>query len=67
VIEAMKEHGGVYLVAIGGAGALISKHIRRCRIIAYPDLGPEAIRELEVESFPVIVANDVYGGDIYTR
>jgi fumarate hydratase subunit beta len=65
VKDAMKEHKAVYLAATGGAAALIAKNIKAVKIIAYEDLGPEAIRELEVEDFPVIVANDTYGGDLY--
>ena len=65
VREAMQKYKAVYLAATGGAGALIAKNIKVARIIAYEDLGPEAIRELEVENFPVIVANDAFGGDLY--
>ena len=64
VIEAMKKHKAVYLAAVGGA-ALIAKRIKRVRIIAFEDLGPEAIRELEVEDFPAIVVNDTKGNDLY--
>lgn len=65
VIEAMKKHKAVYLAAVGGAGALISKTIKKAEIIAYEDLGPEAIRKLHVEDFPAVVVNDVYGSDLY--
>lgn len=65
VRDAMKQYKAIYLAATGGAGALIAKNIKAARIIAYEDLGPEAIRELEVEDFPVIVANDAFGGDLY--
>ncbi|MGD8979335.1 MAG: Fe-S-containing hydro-lyase [candidate division WOR-3 bacterium] len=65
VRDAMKKHKAVYFAATGGAGALIAKNINAARIIAYEDLGPEAIRELEVTDFPVIVANDAFGGDLY--
>jgi len=65
VREAMEKHKAVYFAATGGAAALISKNIKAVKIIAYEDLGPEAIRELEVENFPVIVANDAHGGDLY--
>ena len=65
VREAMKKHKAVYFAATGGAAALISKNIKAVKIIAYEDLGPEAIRELEVEDFPVIVANDAHGSDLY--
>jgi len=65
VKNAMKKYGAVYLAAIGGAGALISKSIKKSEIIAYEELGTEAIRRLEVEDFPAIVVNDIYGGDLY--
>ena len=65
VRDAMQKHKAVYLAATGGAAALIAKNIKAMKIIAYEDLGPEAIRELEVEDFPVIVANDAHGGDLY--
>lgn len=65
VKEAMKKYKAVYLGAIGGAGALLSKCIKKAELIAYEDLGAEAIRKLEVENFPVIVVNDIYGGDLY--
>ena len=65
VIEAMKEHGAVYFGAIGGCGALLSKCIKKAEIIAYEDLGAEAIRRLEVEDFPVIVIIDSDGNNLY--
>ena len=65
VIEAMKENFGVYFGAIGGAGALISKCIKKSEIICYDDLGAEAIRKLEVENFPVIVVIDSEGNNLY--
>lgn len=65
VVELLKNYKAVYFIATGGAGALISKKIKSAKIIAYEDLGPEAVMELEVEDFPVIVANDIYGGDIF--
>ena len=65
VIEAMKKYKAVYLAAVGGAAALIAKRIKKVRIIAFEDLGPEAIRELEVENFPAIVVNDIKGRDLY--
>ncbi len=65
VIDAMKKHKAVYFAAIGGAGALISKSIVKAEVIAYPELGPEAIYELEVKDFPAVVVNDVFGGDLY--
>ncbi len=65
VVEAMKRYKAVYFAAVGGTAALIARSVRSSRIIAYEDLGTEAIRELEVEDFPVIVANDVLGNDLY--
>jgi fumarate hydratase subunit beta len=65
VKEAMKKYKAVYFAAIGGAGALISKSIKKSEIIAYEELGAEAIRRLEVEDFPATVVNDIYGGDLY--
>ena len=65
VIDAMKKHKAVYFGATGGAGALIAKSIKKADIIAYEDLGPEAIRRMEVVDFPVIVINDIKGNDLY--
>ncbi|MBR5224401.1 MAG: Fe-S-containing hydro-lyase [Clostridia bacterium] len=65
VIEAMKEHGAVYFGATGGCGALLSKCIKKSEIIAYEDLGAEAIRRLEVEDFPVTVIIDSEGNNLY--
>ena len=65
VKDAMKKYKAVYFGAIGGAGALISKSIKKAEVIAYEDLGAEAIRCLEVENFPATVINDIYGGDLY--
>lgn len=65
VRDAMKKHKAVYLAAIGGTGALISRSITKSEIIAYEDLGPEAILRLEVKDFPATVINDIYGGDLY--
>jgi len=67
VIEAMKKYKAVYLGATGGAGALIAKSIKKAEIVAYEDLGPEAIRKLEVEDFPVVVINDTKGNDLYVE
>jgi fumarate hydratase subunit beta len=61
----MVEYRAVYLGAIGGAGALISKSIKKAEVVAYEELGAEAVRRLEVEDFPVTVVNDIYGGDLY--
>ena len=65
VKDAMIKHRAIYLAAIGGAGALISKSIKKSEVIAYEELGTEAIRRLEVVDFPATVANDIYGGDLY--
>ena len=65
VKDAIKQHKAVYLAAIGGAGALIAKSIKKSEVIAYEELGAEAIRRLEVEDFPVTVVNDIYGNDLY--
>ena len=65
VIAAMKEYGAVYFGAIGGCGALLSKCIKKAEVIAYEDLGTEAIRRLEVENFPVIVVIDSEGNNLY--
>jgi fumarate hydratase subunit beta len=67
VKEAMKQHKAVYFGAIGGAGALASKNIKKAEVIAYEELGAEAVRRLEVEDFPVTVVNDIYGGDLYLQ
>ncbi len=66
VAAAMKEFGAVYFAAVGGAAALISMSIKNVRVVAYEELGPEAIRELRVENFPVIVAQDCNGGNLYS-
>jgi len=65
VKDAMKKYKAVYLAAIGGTGALISKSIKKSEVIAYEELGTEAVRRLEVEDFPATVVNDIYGGDLY--
>ncbi len=65
VIEAMKKTNAVYFAAVGGAGALLSKHITKCEVIAYDDLGTEAIHKLYVEDFPVIVVIDRKGNSLY--
>jgi fumarate hydratase subunit beta len=65
VKEAMKRYKAVYLGAIGGAGALISSCIKKVDMVAYKDLGTEALRRIEVRDFPVTVVNDIYGGDLY--
>ena len=65
VIAAMKECGAVYFGAIGGCGALLSRCIKKAEVIAYEDLGAEAIRRLEVENFPVVVIIDAEGNNLY--
>jgi len=65
VRQALREHGAVHLATIGGAGALLSKHITSAEIVAYGDLGTEAIRRLEVVDFPAVVAYDAAGGSVY--
>ena len=67
VKKAMVKHGAVYFAAIGGAGALMSKSIVKADVIAYPELGAEAIRRMEVRDFPAIVAIDAQGNDLYIR
>ncbi len=66
-LDAMKQYQAVYFAAIGGTGALIAKSIKKAEIIAYPELGAEAVLRLEVENFPVAVINDIYGGDLYRQ
>ncbi len=65
VKEAIKSHGAVYFGALGGGAALLAKRIKSAEVIAFEDLGAEAVRRLEVDRFPVVVINDVYGGDAY--
>ena len=65
VVESMKAHGAVYFGAIGGCGALLSQCIRSCQLVAYPDLGAEAIYRLEVENFPAVVVIDALGNNLY--
>lgn len=65
VKDAMVKYKGIYFAAVGGAAALISRSIKSAEILAYEDLGPEAIRNLEVEDFPAVVINDCHGGDLY--
>lgn len=67
VKEAVARNGCVYFAAIGGAGALLSKAIKKSEVIAYEDLGTEAVRRLEVEDFPAIVVMDAEGSDLYEK
>lgn len=65
VRASLRQYKAVYFAAIGGAGALISKCIKKSEVIAFPELGTEAVRRLEVRHFPVIVAHDAFGGNAY--
>ena len=65
VKNSIQKERAVYFAAVGGAAALIAKSIQKAELIAYEDLGAEAIRKLEVKDFPAIVVNDMYGGDLY--
>ena len=67
VKEAIKKHKAIYFVTIGGAGALLAKSIKQAEVIAYEDLGTEAILRLNVENLPAIVANDIHGGDLFEQ
>ncbi len=67
VKDAIKKYEAVYFATIGGAGALLAKTIKKVDIVAYEDLGPEAILRLNVENFPAIVANDIYGEDLFEQ
>ncbi len=65
VVDVIKEHGAIYFLAVGGAGALLAQRIKKAEVIAYPDLGAEAIYRLEVEDFPLIVGIDSEGRNAY--
>jgi len=65
VREAMAKYKALYFAATGGAGALLARRIRSAEIVAWEELGPEAVRRLVVEDFPLVVVNDVYGNDLY--
>ena len=65
VRHALQRHRAVYFASVGGAAALVAKSVRSMEVIAYPELGPEAVRRLEVVDFPAIVINDIYGNDAY--
>jgi fumarate hydratase subunit beta len=67
VKEAIKKYKAVYLAAAGGAGALLASAIKEAEVIAYEELGPEAVMRLTVENFPTVVANDIHGGDLFER
>ncbi len=66
VIDSMKEYKAIYFAAIGGAGALIAECITSSEVVAYPELGPEAIRKLSIENLPVVVAIDSFGSNLYS-
>lgn len=67
VRESLKRNKAVYMAATGGAAALLAQRITAAKVVAYEDLGPEAIRELRVKEFPVVVINDMYGADLYAE
>lgn len=67
VRDALKKYGGVYFGATGGAGALLSTCIKEAKVIAFPEMGPEALRELRVENLPLLVINDSIGGELYVQ
>ncbi len=67
VIEAMKKYKAIYFGATGGAGAVLARSIKKAKVVAYEDLGPEAIHRLEVEDFPAVVINDTKGNDLYVE
>jgi fumarate hydratase subunit beta len=67
VKKAIKKYKAVYLAAAGGIGVLLSSAVKEAKVIAYEELGPEAIMRLVVENFPTVVANDIYGGDLFER
>lgn len=63
--DLLASYGAVYMVATGGAGALLASRVKAAEVIAYPELGPEAVRRIDLSSFPVYVAYDTAGGDLY--
>lgn len=67
VRDAIVKYQGLYLAATGGAGALLAQRIKKAEVVAYEDLGPEAIRRIEVEDFPAVVINDIHGNDLYEQ
>lgn len=67
VLAAIREHGGLYLGATGGAGALLGQCVKQAKVLAFPDLGPEAVHELVVENMPLLVINDAQGGELYAE
>jgi fumarate hydratase subunit beta len=67
VQRALESYQAVYMIAIGGAAALIARSIHEAEVIAYPELGPEALRQLRVVNFPAVVEHDIYGQDLYEQ
>ena len=67
VLRSIRENKALYLAAVGGAGALLASRIKESEVIAYPELGPEAVRRLVVERFPAVVINDAHGADLYRQ
>lgn len=67
VKDSIKQYKAVYFAAVGGTAALLSQTVKKVDLIAYPDLGTEAVYRLEIENFPAIVINDIYGGDLYEQ
>ena len=67
VMEALAKYGAVYLAATGGAGALLAERIKSSELLAWPELGPEAVLRIELDGFPVLVAGDAVGGDLYEQ
>ncbi len=67
VVDAIQRNGGVYLCAVGGAGALAAKSVRSLEVIAFEDLGCESVKRLEIEDFPLLVAIDCHGGNLFER
>ena len=65
VLDAMRGHGAAYLAAAGGAGALLASCVTECELVAWPELGPEAVRRLTVRGMPLTVAADAHGGNLY--
>ncbi len=67
VKQALKDNGAVYFGATGGAGALLSTCIKEAKVVAFPEMGPEALRELRIENLPLLVINDCVGGELYVQ
>lgn len=67
VLAAIRKHGGLYLAATGGAGAMLGLCVQSAKVIAFPELGPEAVYELGVKDMPLLVVNDAQGGELYAQ